>query len=85
MAIQHMCYFFTKISQKMIGKKELSDLREFVVENTKVVQLIEIYNFYIGHFFILQSGNNIVHKCYTSLIWFYKLYVTYVSFVNNVY
>jgi hypothetical protein len=80
-----MCYFFTKISHKMIGKKELSDLHEFVVENNKVLQLIEIYNFYIDHFFILQSGNNIVHKCYTSLIWFYKLYETYVCFVNNVY
>jgi hypothetical protein len=28
MAIQRMCYFFTKISQKMIGKKELSDLHK---------------------------------------------------------
>jgi hypothetical protein len=26
MAITRMCYFFSKISQKMIGKKELSDL-----------------------------------------------------------
>ena len=27
-----MCYFFSKISQKTIGKEELSDLHEFVVE-----------------------------------------------------
>ena len=28
MAITHMCYFFSKISQKTIGKQELSDLHE---------------------------------------------------------
>ena len=32
MAITRMCYFFLKISQKTIGKEELSDLHEFVVE-----------------------------------------------------
>ena len=32
MAITRMCYFFSKISQKTIGKQELSDLHEFVVE-----------------------------------------------------
>ena len=32
MAITCMCYFFSKISQKTIGKQELSDLHEFVVE-----------------------------------------------------
>ena len=32
MAITHMCYFFTKISPKTIGKKELSDLHDFMVE-----------------------------------------------------
>ena len=32
MAITRMCYFFSKISQKTIGKKELSDLHDFVVE-----------------------------------------------------
>ena len=31
-AITRMCYFFSKISQKMIGKQELSDLHEFVVK-----------------------------------------------------
>jgi hypothetical protein len=30
-----MCYFFLKISQKTIRKKELSDLHEFVVETKK--------------------------------------------------
>ena len=32
MAITRMRYFFSKISQKTIGKKELSDLHEFMVE-----------------------------------------------------
>ena len=32
MAITRMCYFFSKISQKTIGKQELSDLHEFMVE-----------------------------------------------------
>ena len=32
MAITRMCYFFSKISQKTIGKQELSDLHKFVVE-----------------------------------------------------
>jgi hypothetical protein len=38
------------------------------VMNIKVVELIKIYNFYFGHFFIRQSGSNIVHKIYISLI-----------------
>jgi hypothetical protein len=54
------------------------------VMNTKVEQLIKIYNFYIGHFFIRQSGNNIVHKCYMSLVRFHKLCEICVSFMNNV-
>ena len=38
------------------------------VMNIKVVELIKIYNFYFDHFFIRQSGSNIVHKIYISLI-----------------
>ena len=32
MAIPRMCYLFSKISQKTNGKKELSDLHDFMVE-----------------------------------------------------
>jgi hypothetical protein len=39
MAITCMCYFFSKISQKMIGKKELSDLHEFVVETQNQLEI----------------------------------------------
>ena len=38
-AITHMCYFFTKISQKTIGKKELSDLHDFVVETQNQLEM----------------------------------------------
>ena len=39
MAITRMCYFFLKISQKMIGKQELSDLHEFVVETQNQLEM----------------------------------------------
>jgi len=39
MAITRMCYFFTKISQKTIGKKELSDLHDFVVETQNQLEI----------------------------------------------
>jgi hypothetical protein len=38
------------------------------VMNIKVVEPTKIYNFYFGHFFIWQSGSNIVHKIYISLL-----------------
>ena len=38
------------------------------IMNIKVVVLIKIYNFCFGHFFIRQSGSNIVHKIYISLL-----------------
>jgi hypothetical protein len=39
MAITRMCYFFSKISQKTIGKKELSDLHEFMVETQNQLEM----------------------------------------------
>ena len=39
MAITHICYFFLKISQKTIGKEELSDLHEFVVETQNQLEM----------------------------------------------
>ena len=53
------------------------------VINNKVVELIKLYNFYFGHFFIRESGSNIVHKIYLSLLLFMKPYERYVKFVNN--
>ena len=52
--------------------------------NNKVVELIMIYNIYFGHFFIRESGSNIVHKIYISLLYFMKPYERYVKFMNNV-
>ena len=39
MSITRMCYFFTKISHKTIGKKELSDLHDFVVETQNQLEM----------------------------------------------
>jgi hypothetical protein len=39
MAFTCMCYFFSKISQKMIDKKELSDLHDFVVETQNQLEM----------------------------------------------
>ena len=39
MTITHMCYFFSKISEKTIGKKELSDLHDFVVETQNQLEM----------------------------------------------
>jgi hypothetical protein len=39
MAITRVCYFFSKISQKRIGKKELSDLHDFVVETQNQLEM----------------------------------------------
>ena len=47
MAIIRMCYFFSKISQKMIGKQELSDLHEFVVETQNELEMCLPYAFFI--------------------------------------
>ena len=38
-AITRTCYFFTKISQKTIGKKELSDLHDFMVETQNQLKM----------------------------------------------
>ena len=39
MAIIGMCYFFSKISQKTVGKQELSELHEFVVETQNQLEM----------------------------------------------
>ena len=38
------------------------------VFHNKIVELIEIYNFYFGYFFVWQSDSNIVHKFHKSLL-----------------
>jgi hypothetical protein len=47
MAITHMCYFFTKISQKTIGKKKLSDLHDFKVETQNQLEMCLSLAFFI--------------------------------------
>jgi hypothetical protein len=38
--------------------------------NIKVVELIEIYNFYFDDLFTRHSASNIVHKIYVSLLYY---------------
>jgi hypothetical protein len=55
--------------------------------NIKVKELIKIYNFYIGYFFIWQSGTNIVYKIYISTREIYNIceqyYYHYIRWTNN--
>jgi hypothetical protein len=37
--ITHLCYFFNTVSQKMIGRKELDDLREYMIENMCMLEM----------------------------------------------
>jgi hypothetical protein len=39
------------------------------VMNIKVVELIKVYNYYFGHFFVRQSGSKIIYKIYISKLW----------------
>jgi hypothetical protein len=39
LAITRMCYFFSKVSQKTICKKELSDLHDFMVETQNQLEM----------------------------------------------
>jgi hypothetical protein len=39
MAITHMCYFFSKISQKKFHREELRDLHDFVVETQNQLEM----------------------------------------------
>ncbi|XP_066373262.1 uncharacterized protein [Miscanthus floridulus] len=45
MDITRMCYFFSKIPQKMIGKQELSDLHEFMIQALGSCYLHEIWSY----------------------------------------
>jgi hypothetical protein len=47
MAITRMYYFFLKISQKTIGKKELSDLHDFMVETQNQLEMCLPPTFFI--------------------------------------
>jgi hypothetical protein len=37
--ITHLCYFFNTISQKLIGHKELNDLRAYMIETTCMLEM----------------------------------------------
>jgi hypothetical protein len=86
-AIHRMCYFFTKISQKMIGKKELSDLHEFVVETQNQLEMCLPPAFFdiMPHLMI-----HMVHQiealgpCYLHEMWSYERFMSVLSrYVHN--
>ena len=87
MAITRMCYFFSKISQKTIGKEELSDLQDFMVETQKKLEMCLPPAFFniMPHLMI-----HIVHQiqalghCYLHEMWTYKQFMLVLSrYVHN--
>jgi hypothetical protein len=87
MAITRMCYFFSKISQKTIGKKELSDLHDFVVETQNQLEMCFTSCFFdiMVHLMI-----HMVHQiqalgpCYLHEMWSYERFISVLSrYVHN--
>jgi hypothetical protein len=87
MAITRMCYFFSKISQKTIGKKELSDLHGFVVETQNQLEMCLPPAFFniMPHLMI-----HIVHQiealspCYLHEMWSYEWFMLVLNqYVHN--
>jgi hypothetical protein len=35
----HLCYFFNIISQKVIGHKELDDLKAYMIETMRMIEM----------------------------------------------
>jgi hypothetical protein len=81
-AITRMCYFFSKISQKTIGKQELNDLHEFVVETQNQLEICLPPAFFdiMPHLMI-----HIVHQiqalgpCYLHEMWSYERFMSVLS------
>jgi hypothetical protein len=82
MAITCMCYFFLKISQKTIGKKELSDLHDYVVETQNQLEICLPPAFFdiMVHLMI-----HMVHQvqalgpCYLHEMWSYERFMSVLS------
>ena len=81
------CYFFSKISQKTIGKEELSDLHEFVVETQNQLEMYLPLAFFdiMPHLMI-----HMVHQieelgpCYLHEMWSYKRFMlVLIRYVHN--
>jgi hypothetical protein len=37
--ITHLCYFFNTVSQKVIGSKELNDLKTYMIETMCMLEM----------------------------------------------
>ena len=82
-----MCYIFSRISQKTIGKQELSDLHEFVVETQNQLEMCLPPAFFdiMPHLMI-----HMVHQiqalgpCYLHEMWSYERFLSVLSrYVHN--
>jgi hypothetical protein len=87
MAITRMCYFFSKISQKVIDKKELKHLHDFMVETQNQLEMCLPLVFFdiVPHLMI-----HMVHQiealgpCYLHEIWSYEWFMSVLSrYVQN--
>jgi hypothetical protein len=82
MGITYMCYFFSKISQKTIGKKELSDLHDFVVETQNQLEMCLPPTFFD---IMIHLMIHMVHQiqtlcpCYLHEMWCYKQFISVLS------
>ena len=87
MAITCMCYFFSKISQKTIGKQELSDLHEFVVETQNQLEMcLPLAFFYIMPHLMIHMVHQIqaLGPCYLHEMWSYERFMSVLSqYVHN--
>ena len=82
MAITRMCYFFSKISQKTIGKKELSDLHDFMVETQNQLEMClpPAFFYIMPHLMIhLVHQIQVLGPCYLHEMWSYKWFMSVLS------
>ena len=86
MTITRMCYFFTKISQKMIGKKELNDLHYFMVETQNQLEMCLSPTFFdiMPHLMIhMVHQIEALSPCYLHETWPYERFLTETCIIEN--
>ena len=87
MAITRMCYFFSKILQKTIGKEELSDLHKFVVETQNQLEMCLPPAFFdiMSHLMIhMVHQIQVLGPYYLHEMWSYEQFMLVLSrYVHN--
>jgi chloramphenicol O-acetyltransferase len=82
MAITHMCYFFSKISQKTICRQELSDLHDFMVETQNQPEMCLALAFFdIMVHLMIHTVHQIeaLGPCYLHEMWSYEQFMSVLS------